>query len=170
MTGCDMVYDIDGFIGYSNESDLKRCLSLNGGDYSWYSLDEWLCNITEAGWRMSCSGRPYTCSSNYDWWAWRGSSGVFGPETWGKRYADSAGCKSGAGILNCPHVSNCEWSAPGHFNAVRSGAGGWGGCELEDAGTCECRCNRDKLECADHIGTSYDEQSCWVPSGDSRCS
>jgi hypothetical protein len=175
LTPCDMIRVNSEFSDPADESSIQRCMSLSGSDggqYHWYSYRDWRCDPGKNGWTLMCDGKSYVCSSLYDWWSWRDSgNNIYGNLTWVKKAGDNTACNPIDGGINCPHSGNCDFASPGFFNIVRgrdSGEGWAAECSMRPE-NCECRCNRDKLYCADSTNTTP-QQSCWVPSGDYLCS
>lgn len=76
-TSIDMVYDVDGIPGYTNESGIKRCNSINNGPYQWHSYSSWKCDSGKNMSTLQAYWQSYTCSRVNGTWAWRNAQETY---------------------------------------------------------------------------------------------
>jgi len=74
-TPCEMIYDMDGILGASEETEVKRCSSidnLNNGTYNWYTAERSNCTENREGWTRTCGGKTFVCNNDTGLWKWDG--------------------------------------------------------------------------------------------------
>jgi len=73
-TPCEMLYSSLGTppAETTSESNVKRCVSLNGGSYAWKSKSDWECNSAKVGTSsLGCGGSAsYTCQQSGTVYKW----------------------------------------------------------------------------------------------------
>ncbi len=75
-TPCDMLYDIDGIIGVSDEGDAMRCSSISQGAYTWKPETGWECTSSRNGQTLQCDGKSFVCTQSGGNWVWLRQGGV----------------------------------------------------------------------------------------------